>query len=332
MPRASIKDIAALAGVSIATVSRTLSNPEVVSEKTRDKVNKAVASAGYKPNRMGASLRTQKSNNIVVIIPDITHPFNAVIIRTIEEEAQKLGYSVLLGDTQSSDSRAKEYAEFVDNGQADGIILFSHVLPFDEGLAAKDWPPIVNSCEIVATDDIYKVSIDNCAAAQLATDYLISLGHKRIAAITGSQNTPSTNERLQGYKNALSESGIHYDPELVFAGDYTLESGVSAAEKLLLRKERPSAIFCFSDDMAIGTIKVLQKNGFNIPKDISVMGFDDIRYSEFITPPLTTIRQPVEEIGRTCVRQLHRLMKGKDAQSTEDLPVQLIMRESTALV
>lgn len=335
MAKISIKEIARHSGVSIATVSRTLRSPDIVAEKTRKRVMAAVKEFDYRPNRMGANLRTQRSGNIVAIIPDITGSFNAGIIRSLESAAGNLGYSVLLGDTQGEDSRARHFADMVSSGQADGILLFSHKLPFDFDVttsSTKQLPPIVNASESVAGMDLTKVLIDNVAAAKLAVKHLLDLGHTRIAAIAGTQNTPTSRNRLTGFKQALSEAGLELDEQLVYPGDYDVQSGINATEKLLQLKERPTAIFAFSDEMALGAMRVLTSNGYSVPGDISIIGFDDIKYSSVITPTLTTIRQPIEEIGRLAMIQLDAAIQGEPTQSYTNLPVELIVRESTGPV
>ncbi|MCU4677248.1 LacI family transcriptional regulator [Catenovulum sp. 2E275] len=332
MAKIGIKQVAALSGVSIATVSRTLRNPEIVSEKTRQKVNDAVKKAGYKPNKMGSSLRTQESGNIVVIIPDVTDPFNSGIICSIEREAQKMGYSVLLGDTQNDPKRAEQYAEMVEYGQADGILLFSYNLPLEVVPDEKgnvNLPPIVNVCESTAYDGIHKVMVDDEEGARKATQHLIDLGHKRIAVITGNENTTTNANRLAGYRKALRTSGIQIDDKLVMQGNYQIDSGVEQTKKLLLFKDRPTAIFCFCDLMAMGAIKVLHDHGYSVPRDMSVIGFDDIKFAEYTYPAISTIRQPVDEIGKTCMHQLYQLLKGKPAEKYIELKTELIVRDST---
>lgn len=328
-----IKDIASLAKVSPATVSRVLSSPELVSKKTLNKVKKIIDETGYRPNRLGASLRTRKSGNIVAIIPDITNPVNAGIIRAIEQGAQSAGYSVLLGDTQGLVERERHYADLVSSGQADGILLFCSRMPFkvDPKLPLSGQiPPMVNANESMSNDDIVQVAVDNVAAAKAAVSYLISLGHSRIAAITGPGDIPSSNERLQGYTEALTQAGITVDPDLQIAGSYTVDSGVSCAEKLLLLRKRPTAIFCFNDEMAIGVMKLLKKQGFLIPEDVSVMGFDDIHYAEYVTPALSTVHQPLQEIGTTCINLLLEQLRGNYVPpGRQFLPFELKLRAST---
>lgn len=331
-----IKDIASLAKVSPATVSRVISSPELVSKKTLNKVKKIIDEMGYRPNRIGASLRTRKSGNIVAIIPDITNPVNAGIIRAIEQGAQSAGYAVLLGDTQGLIEREQHYADLVSSGQADGILLFCSRMPFkiDPSLPLSGQiPPMVNANESMGNDEIVQVAVDNVAAAKAAVAYLVSLGHQRIAAITGPNDVPSSNERLEGYLAGLQAANINADIDLQFEGDYSLESGVAGAEKLLLLRKRPTAIFCFNDEMAIGVMKLLKKQGFLIPEDISVMGFDNIHYAEFVTPALSTVHQPLKEIGTRCINLLIEQLKGNYVvPGRQFLPFELKIRESTGPV
>lgn len=335
MATLGIKDIAALAKVSPATVSRVFSAPDKVSPKTLEKVKRVVDEMGYRPNRMGSSLRTRKSGNIVAIIPDITKPVNAGIIRAIEQGAQSAGYSVLLGDTQGLVERERHYAELVSHGQADGLLLFGSRLPFDINSTlplVEQLPPMVNGNEGIESEELVKVSVDNVAAAKAAVDYLISIGHTRIAAITGPSNVPSSNKRKQGYEKALQNSGLEVDEELQIEGTYDVKSGVECAQKLLLLNKKPTAIFCFNDDMAIGAMQFLQQQGFKIPDDISVMGFDDINYAEYVSPSLSTVHQPLQEIGQSCIELLLKQLKGEYVEpGSRYLPFTLKIRNSTGV-
>ncbi|MFT4925656.1 MAG: LacI family repressor for deo operon, udp, cdd, tsx, nupC, and nupG [Phenylobacterium sp.] len=339
--QAGIKDIAKRAGVSTATVSRTLRNPQLVSVATKEKVMTAVNALNYRPNQMGSNLRTKRTGNIVVIIPDITNPFNAGVIRAIEQVAQTRGYSVLLGDTQGDEIRIRHYAGMVASRQADGIILFSQFMPFvaEDASLLPVLPPLVNSCEDCGIEGIHKVMIDNRAAAIMAVNHLIGLGHRRIACITGPTNVHSSIERLTGYQQALKSAGIDVEPQWLQVGDYQLQSGIDAAQRLLSPatqhspQKAPTAIFCFNDEMAMGAMSLLQRQGYRIPQDISIIGFDDIRFAQYTNPSLTTIRQPVEQIGRACIDSLIKQMSDEPcADDYIELAVELVKRESTAKV
>ncbi|MBX2849618.1 MAG: LacI family transcriptional regulator [Acidiferrobacterales bacterium] len=331
-----IKELAKFAGVSTASASRALSNPGRVSNSMREKVQAAAKEIGYRPNKLGASLRTSKTRNIIAIIPDISDTFNSGVIQSLERTATERDYSVLFGDTQGLRERELAYGDMVRSKQADGIILFSHRLPFDERDLKSDnftMPPLVNSCEqsnANKTQGLPWVSIDNIAAAKDATNHLLSTGHTEIAVITGCIDSPSTTQRLQGYREALADAGLPYRDELVHFGDYTLESGHRCTKDLLATKLIPTAIFCMCDETALGCLSTLKEQGYSLPEDMSVVGFDDIRFAKYFTPSLTTIAQPVEDIGRRCVEVLLDIIDGNPLDKTDIiLPHKLVVRDST---
>lgn len=330
MPKVGMKDIAAEAGVSIATVSHAFRNPDRVSDGTRKRVLAAARRVGYTPNRLGASLRTARSGNIVVVIPDVADAHNARLITGIEAVAHEKGYSVLLGNTRGSEAREREFASMARSGQADGIILMSHRMPF-RSANADDLPPLVNGCEFTGRPGIPCVSIDDRAAGADATQHLLGLGHRDVAAITGDMESTSSRRRLEGYREAMAEAGLPVREDLVVYADYTTEGGEAATRELLLRRERPTAIFCFSDEIAIGCMHALRAQGFAVPRDMSVIGIDDVEFARYANPPLTTIAQPTEEIGACCARILFEIMEGDRPEDLiRILPHRLVVRESTA--
>jgi LacI family repressor for deo operon, udp, cdd, tsx, nupC, and nupG len=339
MSEIGIKELAKNLGISTASVSRALSNPGRVSAKMRERVRKAAKEVGYRPNKLGASLRTSRTRNIIVIIPDISDTFNSGVIRSLERTAAERGYSVLFGDTQGQREQELAYGDIVRSKQADGIICFSHRLPFkDEDIQAENFtlPPLVNSCESMSggsalESSVPLVSIDNVAAGREVTEHLLSLGHKNIAVITGDLGSPSSQQRLEGYKQAIEAAGLPYREELIRNGEYTLEAGQECTEVVLLAKHRPTAIFCMCDEMALGCLYTLKENGFSVPEDMSVVGFDNIRFARFFSPALTTVAQPVDDIGRRCVEVLLDIIDGKDIENSNViLPHELIVRDSTA--
>ena len=336
MTKVGIKDIAAKAGVSIATVSHALRNPGRVSEQTREKVLATADEMGYTPNNLARSLRTSRSGNIVAIIPDVADSHNSGIIKAIEKVAHSRGYSVLLGDTQGSDQREREFAAMARSGQADGIILMSHRMPFRIGkghLDVSEIPPLVNGCEYTGYEEFPVVSIDDFQAALDATNHLIELGHREIAVITGDMESRSSRNRLDGFRQAMRDADLEVKDRLVLYGEYTLEGGEAAASSLLMRKNRPSAVVCFSDDIALGCMYVFRQQGFRVPDDISVIGFDNIPFAKYSAPPLTTIAQPGKDIGSICATLLIDLIDGKQPETMRHfLPHELIVRESTARV
>lgn len=333
MAKVGIKDIAARAGVSIATVSHALRNPGRVSDGTRKKVLAAAEAVGYTPNNLAVSLRTARSGNIVAIIPDVADSYNSGIIKAIEKVAHKRGYSVLLGDTQGSPEREREFAAMTRSRQADGIILMSHRVPFDmdgKDFSRRELPPLVNGSEYTGCDLFPAVSIDDVQAAIDATNHLIQRGHRHIAVITGDMHSTSSKDRYAGFRRAMEQAGLVIDDNLVVYGEYTLQCGENATERLLLQRTRPTAVFCFSDEIALGCMYALRQHGFQVPEDISVIGFDDIPFAKYFAPPLTTVAQPVEDIGATCATILLDLIDGKKpAQMRQFLPHRLVVREST---
>ena len=336
MARVGIKDIARKAGVSIATVSHAFRNPGRVSDATREKVLSAASEIGYTPNKMAASLRTSRAGAIVAIIPDVGDSFNSEIIKGIEDVARNRGYAVLLGDTQGEEKREREYASMTASRQADGIILMSHRLPFDvpeHGGPPEDMPPLISGCEPTGHDWVPNVSIDDRQGGVDATQHLIDLGHRDIAVITGDINSASTRSRLEGFRAAMDAAGLPINEDWVIYGGYKVDVGEDAAQELLIRKDRPSAIFCFSDEIALGCIHALRRAGFDVPGDISVVGFDDIPFARYFTPSLTTVAQPAEAIGRTCATLLFDTIEGNPPKNRRFiLPHTLVVRDSTRRV
>lgn len=327
----SIREVAREAGVSVATVSRALSNPEKVSETSISKVQKAIEKVGYRPNMLARNFRSARSYAIVVLVPDIANPFYSLVIRAIEDRAQQKGYAVLLGDTRGTPERELEYIRRVETRLADGLL---QLRPHSEK-AHNVIPPdlaSVNACGCEYTEGP-SIRIDNRGAAKTMADYLISLGHRRIGVISGLKDNPHAIDRMKGFKESLAEAGIPFEPGLVAEGDFTMWSGLNSAFQFCHMKERPTAIFCMNDEMAIGAIQTLKSQGIRVPEDVSVTGFDDIAYSKYCDPSLTTMSQPAEEMGKMATDMLLRIIEGETLSQTECvLPTEFIIRKSTAPV
>ena len=330
---ANIFDVAKRAGVSIATVSRVLSRPDAVAPATRRKVLQVVTQLGYTVNAAGKHLRTQKSDKILVTIPDISNPFYARLLQSIEESAQREGYSVLLADTQHDLKREERYTLMLRRRDAEGLIVLGHGLS-DIALAVSretsGIPHIVGACEFNSRANIPRVHIDNHAAARDAIEHLYSLGHRRVGIVTGPGDGALSRDRLEGVTARARVQRAEKDL-VVVRGDFTMESGERAAEQLLARADRPTAIFCFNDQMAIGVMDVLRRRGLGVPDDVSVVGFDDIAFARYTVPALTTIAQPVREIGQETVRLLLGIVRGQTPSAVSViLPHRFVVRESTA--
>lgn len=329
----NIRKVAELAGVSVATVSRTLKTPERVSPQTRDRVHAAVEQAGYRPNLMAVQFRSRKTRNLVVLVPVIANVFFARVISGIQEAAQAFDYRVLLCDTRGREEVETAYAELVHAHQADGVIQLRAFNPFGETCRHGDSPPpMVNACEVLDTPPCPTVRLDNRAAARAMTEHLLDLGHRRIGLIKGPQGSPLTRERIAGYEDALKAAGVAPDPELLCRGNFTLQAGYDAADQLLGCSDRPTAIFCENDEMAIGAIQRIRQSGLRVPQDISVAGFDDIPFAAFCDPPLTTIAQPAEAFGRHAVEMLVAQFEKRPLDTPHlILPYTLVVRGSTAV-
>ena len=329
----NIYEVAKRAGVSTATVSRVLSQPDVVAPETRKKVMAAVERLGYTPNAAATNLRTLRTKKFVVTVPDISNPFFSLILQGIEDAALREGYSVLLGDTQHDEQREERYALMLRRKEADGLIFLGHRLPKEAAALVRSMPagraPIVNGCEFSPRLGIPSVHIDNATAASDAMDHLYRLGHQRIGIVTGPLVSPLSRDRLSGVTARAKKAGADRDV-IVMNGDFSIESGAVAAERLLGRREPPTAMFCFNDEMAIGVIDTARRRKLRIPDDLSLVGFDDIRFARYTDPPLTTVAQPMRQIGEGTVRLLLEILQGKGAPASVTLPHTLNVRSSTA--
>jgi LacI family transcriptional regulator, repressor for deo operon, udp, cdd, tsx, nupC, and nupG len=332
----NIREVAKRAGVSTATVSRVLSRPDIVSPDTRVRVLKAVERLGYAPNSVAKNLRTLRSRKLLVTVPDISNPFFSLILQGIEDTAQRNGYSVLLGDTQHDELREERYASMLKQKEADGLIFLGHRLPKAAATVVQEMAPqcapIVNGCEFSAELGVPSVHIDNAKAAAEAMDHLYAFGHRRIGIVTGPLLSPLSRDRLQGALLSASRQAGHAEHDLiVMHGDFSILSGATAAEELLARRDRPTAVFCFNDEMAMGVIDTARRHSLRLPDDLSIVGFDDIRFAQCVDPPLTTIAQPMREIGEGTARLLLEILSGSPiAPVSVTLPHALKIRASTA--
>ncbi|AOE61200.1 LacI family transcriptional regulator [Pseudomonas corrugata] len=328
----NIREVARLAGVSVATVSRTLKSPERVLPETRDKVNAAVEQAGYRPNLMAVQFRSRRTGNLVILVPAIANTFFARVISGAQQSAQAAGYRLLLCDTQGRAEVEREFAALVYARQADGVIQLRASDPFASLPPGAEALPLVNACEVIKDAGFPTISLDNRAAAQAMTEYLIGLGHRRIGIIKGPRSSPLTLDRVAGYEDALRQAGLAVDPGLICHGDFTLNAGYDGAGAMLALAERPSALFCENDEMAIGALKRIKESGLRVPEDISLVGFDDIPFAAYCDPPLTTIAQPAETFGRRAVEMLIALIENKPvAERHVVLPFELTVRDSSAV-
>ncbi len=326
----TIIDVAAVAGVSTATVSRVLSQPERVAESTRLRVLEVVQSLGYTPNVAARTLRTLRAAKILLTVPDISNPFFASVIRGAEEAARDAGYAVVVGDTRHDPQVEDQYAEMLSRREVDGLIFLGHRLPENlspllsrRGVAA----PVVNGCEYSPDLGVPSVHIDNAAASREAVEHLIALGHRDIGIITGPLISPISHDRLSGVMLAAGRHGLT-DRLQVRNGDYSAKLAFELTGELL--KQNITAIFCFSDEMAMGAISAIGAAGLTCPGHISVIGFDDLPTARFFQPALTTIAQPKGLIGRRTVELLVDILRDQESPIRQiTLPHELVVRDST---
>ncbi len=325
----TIQDVARLAGVSVATISRVLNNSSSVADKTRENVLEVIKKLDYQPNLLGRNLRRMESKMILVLLPSISNPFYSLIVKGIEDVAHKSGYNVMLCNTDSNQTREKIYMELLKNRLADGVIFMAPELNKSELSEIGLKFPVVQCCEYKEGANVPHVSVDNRSAAYKAVKYLISLGHTRVAMISCDNNFLSTIHREQGYRTALVDSNIELEPELIVYGDYSFTSGEMNTTQLLLMKQRPTAIFAISDIMAIGAIKAAKEQGLKVPEDLSIIGFDNIDMAYMCDPMLTTISQPKYEIGcKTMELLMEQIHGGLRVHKNLVLEYELIIRDS----
>ncbi len=329
---ATIEDVARMAGVSIATVSRAIHHPGKVAETTRKKVNAAIARTGFTANAMAQSLRNKSSKMILAMVPDISNTFFANILLGLEAVATRRGYGLLIGNTENDPKTEATYLNYARSNKADAMVLMTGHLPFGADEVRDHLPPIVAACEALPDDDVPFVGVDNRHGARVAVRHLVELGHRRIAYISGPLSNILSLDRRAGYEEALSQMGLALDPDLILDGDFSMESGRLAVERLFIRDALPTAFFCANDDMAIGVLLALSQRGYVVPRDFSVIGFDDIPFSSCTTPPLTTVRQPRRLIGEAAMNIVLDMVEQKAPPSgPRILPVELVIRGSTGV-
>lgn len=326
----NIREVAAIAGVSIATVSRALQQPDKVRPETRKKVFDAVKQANFVPNAQAASFRRQSNKTVILLVRDIGNPFYLEIYKGVEEAASEAGYKVLMGDARNDENRVANHIDMVRQKHADGLILMTGQFPSDLVDQSEALPPIVIASETVAGVALPTVKVDNRAASRDAVRYLIDAGHRNIAHLAGPVPESLAQERFDGYRDALEQAGIAYSEGLVVTGDYSIEAGRQAIAGLLENGISFTAIFASSDQMAIGAISELRGRGLSVPADISVIGFDDIIFANAFEPPLTTVRQPRQEMGRKAMALMVDRLNGKRTTETIVLETELVVRGSVA--
>lgn len=315
--------------MSVATVSRALSRPEMLRPETRERVMDAVERLDYRPNLMARGLRQGLANAILFVAPNLS-PFFLEIFAGAEAVTRESQFSLLFGNINGDLDRIGNFFEQIARGQADGIILLTGVVPDAYTSGERQLPPLVAVLERPPKATAPVVQIDHRAGAQDAVRHLVELGHHRIAHIAGLPRVPSTIRRLEGYRAALGAAGLPAAAELTETGNFTMSSGAAAMTRLMALAQPPTAVFCSNDEMAYGAIRALVKMGLSVPKDVSVVGFDGQNFAEFYNPPLTTVDVPRHELGRRAAQELIDQLAGRNVAREVVLPTRLVVRESTA--
>ena len=331
----TIQDVARHAKVSAATVSRVLSAPERVSQSTRDRVQSAVVETGYTVNQAARSLRLQRARTILTAMPGIGNPFYSTILEAVVATATKRGYGVLVTG-RLGDDPARWLSDYFLSNRADGLLLFDGFLDTRRlhGIAGEGATmPLVAAYDELPDPRINSVITDNLQAAERAVQHLHALGHRHIGHISGPSRNTFPNERLVGYRKAMFEHRLVVREDWIFAGDYNQNSGRAAGNYFAALAERPTAAFSANDEMAIGMIAAFREHGSDVPRDVSIIGFDDIDVARNVAPALTTMRQPRSEIGRLAAETLINILEGNRTGADPVrvmLSSELVVRESTA--
>jgi LacI family transcriptional regulator len=326
---ATIREVAELAGVSISTVSHVINETRYVSPEAQARVLDAIEKLNYHHNRLASSLRNQKTRAIGVLLPNNANPFFADILAGIETACYASSYSFIMGNANDNPERELSYLKTLISRQVDGVLLIStgaHEAALR--LLSQRMIPVV-MVDRTGIPQADAIRTDNALGGRLATTYLIERGHQRIACITGPEFLRSSSERVAGYRQAMQAANLKVRPEWVVAGDFHQESGFQAVKQLLQLDEPPTAVFACNDLMALGALCGLHEAGLSVPKDISLIGYDDIQMASYSVPRLTTIRQPGEELGELAVKRLVERLNNPELSFRQDvLPVQLVERQS----
>jgi LacI family transcriptional regulator len=332
----TITDIAKMSNVSKATVSRVINNKiGGVSQETKERILKIIQDVGYKPNLMARSIVTSETKTIGLIIPDIQNPFFPQMVRGVQDYAVSQNYTVFLCNSDSNVEKQQHYIDTFLQKRVDGLILTTSgdIYPGHAQNMYKQYnvPVVLLDRKIAGLSYNAGVFIDNIDGAYQAVSYLLKDNlTEQVAFLGGPKEVDTCAERFQGYVQAHEEKNIPIDPELVSYGEYTVESGYEMAEDLINKHGPVGRIFAASDIIAIGAIRALRKMHISIPKETEIIGFDNIGISDMIYPAITTMAQPIYDIGYIAAKKLIKLLNGEEiGQKNEILPTKLIVRETT---
>ena len=328
-----LKDIAERAGVSVMTVSKVLRDAPDISAATKARIRQLAEQMGYMPDSLARGLRNRTTKLFGLVIPAVTNPIFARLIVGIEERAYELGYDVLLAHSLNLADREETVIRRLLSRRVDGIFLtpvyrLQATAPIYEELAKRGLPVVILGHRAPFCGQFLNVETDDLAASQAACRHLLSLGHRRISFFAGPRTAPASQERFEGYRRALREAEIEVDDRLVFSAGSTIEEGEKAALQLLQESPQATAIQCVNDLVAIGAANVLLGQGWQIPEQISVVGFGNILLSEHFRVPLTTVRQPKLRLGVTAMDLMYKQLQGQPVAPVR-MAAELVVRKST---
>jgi DNA-binding LacI/PurR family transcriptional regulator len=328
----TINEVAKAAGASVSTISAALNNSDYVSSEMRTRIGRAIKKLGYRPNELARGLRLQKTHSIAIVVPDLSNNFYIEMVRGAKDYSTSASYTLLIGDSRENWEEERNYLDSFHRRRVDGIVR----VPVIDAPAGK-MKSVLGNLPVVCADryppvrDSYvgRVGVDNHRAAESATRYLLSLGHRRIGIITGDASSVTSVDRLRGFMQALRSAGIRQDPSMIHRGHNDMESGHLHTRQLLTRAGRPTAIFCTNNLMALGALAAIQEIGLVCPEEISLLGFDDFYWATLLRPRLTVIHQPAREVGMVAARMLIDHVEGRPSVQTPTLlATQLMVRDS----
>lgn len=328
----TIYDVAREAGVSIATVSKILNGKGKISPSTRRRVLEAIERLGYQPNLLASALTGKRTQTLALLVPDVANPFFAEVARSVEDRGRALGFTVILCSTDNQDDRLARYLAVLKQKRVDGLIIGTGVEDLrllaelkEEGL------PFTLIARDLRSLPVTSVRVDDFVGGYLAAQHLVELGHRKMAVLTESLKVMSSRERVRGFRQALEEAGVPFPEEAVYTCAARVDDGRRKALAVLAAADPPTAIFAGNDLIAIGVLQAAKETGMAVPDDLSVVGFDNTVLATICDPPLTTVAQPIEEMGKQVVDWLVRELNGEaDVKQRVILRPELIVRASTA--
>ena len=328
---ATMKDIARLAQVSTSTVSHVINGSRFVSDEIREKVMRIVAELNYTPSAVARSLKVRETKTIGLLVTATNNPFFAEVMAGVEQYCQKNQYNLIIATTGGDAKRLQQNLQTLIHKQVDGVLLMCGDSRFQADMELAVSLPLVVMDWWFTELNADKILENSERGGYLATKSMLDVGHQKIGIITGNLRKSVAKNRLQGYKKALSEANIVLNPDWIVESHFDFEGGIVGAQKLLALSDRPTAIFCCSDTIAIGAYQAIQNQGLRIPQDISIMGYDDIELARYLFPSLSTISQPKAELGKLAVETLlQRIQEPNENYRTLVLEPACILRESVS--